>query len=160
CVLVTIILPVVSVAATATSAYACSCGGASDARAFADADAVFAGKLVHYEPPPQQRVMSSADPAVWTFRVREVYKGKVTRTQEVVSPVSGATCGLEIPRAGTFLVFGLRAVPAGSVNLWPGPAKGQLFAHLCGGTRDVSAGPLEPGLADPHPPRPLPNAPR
>src|SRR5262245_47645854 len=40
----------------------------------------------------------------------------------------------------------------------PRPRTVSLFAHLCGGTRDVSTGPLEAGLAEPYPPRATPKA--
>jgi hypothetical protein len=123
---------------------ACSCGALSDATAFARADAVFVGSVVGYEPPPGP-VVSSVAPARWTFEVREVYKGAVARTQEVVSEFAGASCGLEIPKSGAFLVFG--TIRSGGPG--PAPASGQLYAGLCGGTRAVSEGVLEPGLARP-----------
>jgi hypothetical protein len=120
---------------SAAPAHACSCSAASDEQYFAGAEAVFRGQLVSYTPPPPP-VMSSADPAVWTFAVSEVYKGVVAPTQPVVSAVSGATCGLEIPHQGEFFVFASRR------DIMGNPTPGQYHASLCGGTRSTSAGPL------------------
>ena len=80
--------------------------------------------------------MSSADPAIWTFAVSEVYKGDVAPTQPVVSAVSGATCGLELAHQGEFFVFVNRR------DLMGQPTPDQYHANLCGGTRSTSAGPL------------------
>lgn len=118
-------------------AVACDCGGLSDADAFDRADAVFVGEVAGYEPPGDAEVMSSADPARWTFEVEAVYKGEVTATQTVVSEWSGASCGLEIPRTGEFVVFASRS---GSFSLTPEP--GEYYAGLCGGTRSTAQGPL------------------
>lgn len=146
---VALVLALSTVVSDARPAGACSCVGFSDADAFARADAVFVGTVVGYEPPAQPG--SSADPALWTFEVRQVYKGEVTRTQQVVSEVSGASCGLEIPRSGEFLVFADTRTSGPS----PVPAAGQFYAGLCGGTRALSKGVLEPGLASPHAPVPV-----
>ncbi len=121
----------------AAPAAACSCVGFTDAQSFDRADAVFVGEVVGYEPPPQKDVMSSGDPATWTFEVSGVYKGEVTSTQEVVSEVDGASCGLEIPQRGEFVVF------ATSNGFALEPGEGQYYAGLCGGTRSTAAGPLE-----------------
>jgi len=118
-------------------AWGCSCATGSDADAFARAHAVFVGEVVDYGPPPQGDVMSSADPATWTFEVSGVYKGEVTSTQEVVSEVDGASCGLEIPQRGEFVVFATK----GGFAIESG--EGQYYAGLCGGTRSTSAGPLD-----------------
>ncbi len=150
--LVAAVVPVIGVAADATPAHACSCLASTDADAFARADAVFVGRLIGYEVP--RRPTSSLAPAVWKFKVRDVYKGKVLRKQEVVSAVSGASCGLEIPERGTFLVF---ANTASSNRIEPRPAKGQLQANLCGGTRAFGGGVLDPSLGEPHAPRGLPS---
>ena len=85
---------------------------------------------------------SSIDPARWTFTVSRVFKGDVTATQVVVSEVSGASCGLEIPRRGEFLVFAETA-PA---RLSPEPGAGELYAGLCGGTWVATDGALDPAL--------------
>ena len=126
----------VMIGPAADPAFACSCGVLSDEMAFEYADAVFIGDLVDYEPPPNRDVMSSADPATWTFEVSEVYKGEVGAHQEVVSEVLGSSCGLELPREGEFLVFATEAGFEIAVG------DGQYYAGLCGGTRATSAGPL------------------
>lgn len=120
----------------ADPAFACDCSAPTDETAFEQSDAVFVGQFVSYEPPPTRAVMSSADPATWTFEVSEVYKGDVAAIQEVVSEVSGASCGLEIPREGEFLVF------ATNEGFEMAVGDGQYYAGLCGGTRSTSVGPL------------------
>ena len=117
-------------------AHACSCFASSEEALFDTADAVFRGELVGYQAPPVQPVMSSTDPATWTFAVTEVYKGEVAPTQPVLSSVSGASCGLELPHAGEFYVFVSRR------DLMGQPTPDQYQANLCGGTRSTSAGPL------------------
>lgn len=133
-----------SLVLAASPAAACSCGPASDAEYFDWADVVFTGELVDYsfvEDPDGDGISSSADPAVWTFEVIEVWKGDAAPTQPVLSPVSGASCGLEIPKTGTFHVFATHTDP----NDWLGFRPGNLQASLCGGTRAVSAAALEFG---------------
>lgn len=127
----------------ARRAEACSCvAGGTDQAAFDRSDAVFVGQVADYAPPPQRETMSSADPATWTFEVSEVYKGEVAPTQEVVSEVSGASCGLEIPHHGEFLVFAETESPMdGRDGQYVGD--GQFYAGLCGGTRSTGEGPLE-----------------
>lgn len=123
-------------------ASACSCVGLSDAEALAHADTVFTGEVVGYQAPSTSR---SDELALWTFKAREVYKGEVGRIQEVSSEYLGASCGLEIPKTGEFLVFG------STQSLGPRPILGavQLYAGLCGGTRSVGEGALQAGLAKP-----------
>ncbi len=121
---------------SAQPAHACSCMAVTDEDAFAAADVVFRGQLAGYEPPPLQAYMSSADPAVWTFAVSQVHKGDVAPSQQIVSPVSGASCGLELPHQGEFLVFATRRSFDGPVS------DGRYHANLCGGTRSTAAGPL------------------
>jgi hypothetical protein len=126
----------VVVGPAADPVFACDCRVPPDATAFEQSDAVFVGQLVDYQPPPTRAVMSSADPATWIFEVSEVYKGEVAAIQEVVSEVSGASCGLEIPREGEFLVF------ATEQGFQMAVRDGQYYAGLCGGTRSASAGAL------------------
>lgn len=117
-------------------AAACDCSVLPDAAAFEQSDAVFVGELVDYESPPANAGMST-DPATWVFEVSEVYKGDVAATQEVVSEVSGASCGLEIPREGEFLVF------ATEEGFRMDVGDDQYYAGLCGGTRSASVAPLD-----------------
>jgi len=109
--------------------------GSTDEENFARSDAVFVGEVVAYAPPPPPAT-SSGDPATWTFAVSEVYKGDVGASQEIVSAVSSATCGISVPRQGQVLVFATRQgfqLPL---------AQGQYAASLCGGTRSLQGGPL------------------
>lgn len=115
-------------AMTAAPAQACSCmSGTVMAQQFADADAVFTGRLIDRRvehPDDPQR--SSADPAYHLFAVDTVLKGAVDDRQEVVSADDGASCGLEIRGKGPQLVFAdLR--------------DGELSAHLCNGTAKLTA---------------------
>jgi hypothetical protein len=133
---------------SAVPAAACSCAPIDDEGAFDAADVVFVGELIDYEPPPRAEVMSSADPATWTFGVGEVFKGEAMAVQDVLSAVSGATCGLELPREhATVLVFANH--PAGGAD----GGNGDLEASLCGGTRlgDAPAAFAEVG----RPPKPV-----
>jgi lactam utilization protein B len=102
---------VVLTVAVAPAASACSCVGGTTQRFFADADAVFTGRLVSREEPAT--VTSSADPALHVFAVDTVYKGTVHQSQGVISPVSGATCGLELTGDGPFVVFATRSADLG-----------------------------------------------
>lgn len=143
-------------AGRADPAVACSCIYMGDADSFHLADVVFRGVWHGYEPPTTAEVMSSMDPATWTFTVREVYKGTATAEQDVVSPVSGASCGLEIPHEGEFFVFANRVGDRdggdffGSLHHDPN----RLIASLCGGTRSVVDGPLAVDGITPRPPEP------
>lgn len=97
----------------APSASACSCTGGTAADQALRADAVFAGRLV------DRRVVDGT--ALHVFAVDTVYTGRVAARQGVLSPASGASCGLELAGDGPFLVF---ADHAG----------GRLASDLCGGT--------------------------
>ena len=125
----------------AASAAACSCGGASDAQLLEWADVVFTGELIDYSfraDADGDGLRSSADPAVWTFAVTDVWKGEALAVQPVLSPVSGASCGLEIPTSGTFHVFANNTDPTD----WLEYPAGGIQANLCGGTRSVDDGAL------------------
>ncbi len=134
------------------TASACSCVESTDAELLDAVDVVFRGTLIDYEfveDPDGDGEWSSSDPATYTFAVSEVLKGTATETQRVLSPVDGASCGLEIPHEGEFIVLA-QAV------LWDGPAlaEGDLAAYLCDGTRPASAGfehDLQPYPPDPNP---------
>jgi len=146
----------------ASPAAACSCGEATDEEYFGWADVVFVGELIDYEyieDPDGDGTSSSADPATFTFAVERVFKGAAATTQAVLSPHSGASCGLEIlgyPQGqaeGRFVVFANDTVE-GDERDFPG---GNLVAHLCGGTRgadqplslSVDGRPPDPGVAVP-----------
>lgn len=144
---VALVLPLSIEVFDAVPAGACRCARFSDADAFARADAVFVGSVIGYESPARP-ISSSADPAVWTFAVRQVYKGEVRRNQQIVSELMSVSCGLDIPKSGEFLVFASTRTSGSSTT----PAAGQYYAGMCGGTRALSEGVLLPGLATPHAP--------
>jgi hypothetical protein len=123
----------------ASPASACSCVGGTTQQFLDRADAVFTARLVSREE-PRGTIISSADPALHVFAVDTVVKGTAHEQQGVLSPVSGATCGLELTGEGPFVVFATR-----STDLGGGPfatlADDQYAAFLCGGTA-----PLTPAL--------------
>lgn len=140
------------------TAGACSCRPGTDQDHFERADVVFQGELISYdfdEDPDGDGISSSADPAVWTFAVSDVFKGATRQTTAIYSPVSGASCGLEIPKQGTFFVF---ANYIDGTNTEPGYPIGELRAGGCGGARPVFPDPLD---LDPpvEPVRPIADAP-
>ena len=134
------------------TAVACSCAQVTDAELVDVVDVIFRGTIIDYQYAKDadgDGTTSSLDPVTFTFAVEEVYKGKATETQRVLSPNSGASCGLEIPNEGEFIVFAQSA-------LWDGPAlaEGELAAYLCDGTRPATAGfdtDVEPLAPDPNP---------
>ena len=75
-------------------AAACSCALGDARTRLARADGAFVGTFVEKREPAE--VGSSADDAVYVFRVEQTVKGSLPATLEVVSPVSGASCGLEL----------------------------------------------------------------
>jgi hypothetical protein len=98
---------------TAPAASACSCTGGTTADSALSADAVFSGRLADRE------VVGGT--ALHVFTVDAVYAGQVAARQGVLSPASGASCGLELAGEGPFLVFAARE-------------DDRLVADLCGGT--------------------------
>ncbi|WP_040338738.1 hypothetical protein [Candidatus Blastococcus massiliensis] len=122
----------------AAPAQACSCAEATAAQYLESADAVFTGRLVSREAPEER--ITSADPALHVFAVDTVHKGSVTERQEILSPMSGASCGLEITDDGPVAVFASRT-PDPYINGEASAADDQYFAYLCDGT-----GPLTPEL--------------
>ncbi len=115
----------------ATPVSACSCVGGTTQEFFDRADAVFTARLVSREE-PRGRLTSSADPALHVFAVDTVFKGTAHERQGVVSPVSGATCGLELSGDGPFAVFAARSAELGGMRF--ALADDQYAAFLCGGT--------------------------
>ena len=109
-------------------AWACSCAQ-GDADEFARwADVVVVGTVTDREPPPPEEVMSTADPATYTVAVTRVLKGEAAPTTQVLSAISGASCGLEgIEIGAEYVVF---AAHDG----------GELWANGCGGTRLAAPG--------------------
>jgi hypothetical protein len=91
------------------------------------------GTVTGITPPPQRRVMSSMDPATYTVEVEDVHKGDAGETIEVLSPNSGASCGLEgIEEGGRYVVFA-------SHQSMEGHDEDHLWANLCGGTAPATS---------------------
>jgi hypothetical protein len=135
----TLLLSVLVLAAgllVAPPASACSCVGGTTQEFLDRADAVFTGRLVSRAEPPGP-VTSSADPALHVFAVDTVVKGTVHEEQGVVSPVSGATCGLELSGEGPFVVFATRSTDVGGTS-FAVLDDGQYAAFLCGGTQPLT----------------------
>jgi hypothetical protein len=123
----------------ATSASACSCVGGTTQEFLDRADAVFTARPLSRQEPPEP-VLSSADPALHVFAVDTVFKGTAHEQQAVLSPMSGATCGLELVGEGPFVVFATRSTDLGGES-FATLADDQYAAFLCGGTA-----PLTPAL--------------
>ena len=136
---------------TAEPAWACSCESRSDEAAIAHADAAFSGTLV--ETSITGDVVGSDHPERFVFDVRDVFKGEVRATQTVVTPVDGASCGLEISGPGLHLVFAFD-----SSQMTSGARAGELYSDLCSGTRPLAGGGLAVDVA-PTPPIAAGNAP-
>lgn len=118
------------VGVTATPAAACSCAGQSLQESRRQADVVLAGEVLRREEPDGSG--SSTARATYVVQVDRVYEGEAFEVQEVVTVVSGASCGLELPASGPALLF------AGRHGVdWLGldPDPGQLVATLCGGSQ-------------------------
>lgn len=80
------VLAVLALAAAA-EAYACSCRPVDLERDLPTADGAMIGTVL-------ERTVSG-ETATYRFRVEQVYKGDVDSRAEVVTPASGAACGLE-----------------------------------------------------------------
>ncbi len=137
----------------ASPSFACSCARASTEQYVDGADAVFTGTVTGKEPPPERAVMSSMDPITYTFDVERWFKGERENPVEILSAMSGASCGLEGVRAGQRYVVFASESRRGDRELW---------ASLCGGTAPWSAD-LEsdvaaaagPGVVEPPSPAPV-----
>jgi hypothetical protein len=69
-------------------AYACSCRPVDLVRDLPAADGAIIGAVLERS--------VSGDTATYLFRVEQVYKGAIENRVEVVTPASGASCGLEL----------------------------------------------------------------
>jgi hypothetical protein len=121
---------------SAGPAAACSCGGGTDAQAFASADVVFSGELIEVRTPPGD-TYSSIDPERFVFDVQQVYKGDARAQQSVVTAREGASCGLELSGRGPFLVFA-QTEAGRDFDI----VDGELTSGLCTGSRELSEIPV------------------
>ena len=143
---------------TARPAAACSCAVMSEAKKAAYADAIFVGTLIDRRiGQPSGAATISTQMAVWTFEVSRVYKGTVSRRQEIATAMSGASCGLELSGPGPFLVFARRPNDPVAKSWWGDRQldPGQYVSHLCLGSRALSDG-GEPTVDGPPPSSPAP----
>lgn len=115
--------------------FACSCVTAEAAAHVGGATVVVSGTVTDVVPPRSTKVMSSMDPATYIVEVDQVFKGQAGPTVEVLSPNSGASCGLENVAPGR------RYVVFASHQSMEGTDTDHLWANLCGGT-----GPATPEL--------------
>lgn len=147
----------------ASPAQACSCVGGTTAEFTERADAVFTGRLVS-RTEPNDLITSSADPALHVFAVDAVAKGAVSERQEVLSPVSGASCGLELTGEGTVVVFATRTADSYLSDSGPELEDDQYYAYLCDGSAPLTPqleaelaalGPVAPPASDPRPATPV-----
>lgn len=118
----------------ATPAGACSCIGPMSPDDYLNqADAAFLGdviaaRIADPESLTQGDVRVGSASMVFTFDVREVYKGSVRERQEVVSNMDGAACGAGFELNRRYLVYAR------------GPANGsQLATSLCEGSGEFQA---------------------
>jgi hypothetical protein len=119
----------------AAPSFACSCAGGGAADFVGRAGVVVSGTVTDVLAPSERRVMSSMDPATYVVDVDQVFKGESGSTLEVLSPNSGASCGLEdVEPGGRYVVFA-------SHQSMEGHDPEHLWANLCGGT-----GPATPKL--------------
>ena len=140
----------------AAPAYACSCVSESVSAQAKRADAVFVGTITERSSAATTTggIWSSTDEVTYNVQVDEVYKGSVRATQQVVSVLSGASCGLEVELGRRYLLFP-RADAADPME--PTPAPGQFVGSLCDGTTPATPQvlmELQTTLGHPQPPMP------
>lgn len=124
----------VLVVSTATAG-ACTCAARTDQEAFDAADVVFEATVVDV-----LEGIGPDDPAVWSFAVTDVYKGRVRQAETVHTNGDDLTCGLTLSGDGPAFVFA-RWITADDAA--PGYPIGGLRADQCGGSRTVADTPLD-----------------
>jgi len=131
------------------TASACSCMMHTDESAYVDADVVFVGTLTEIVPPEPQADGSWRSDALerFVFEVSAVHKGEAMEHQVVVTAADGASCGLELPPGGPYLMF---ARSSGD----PRSRGGELSSSLCSGSRPLGSAPLPAGFGEGRPPTP------
>jgi hypothetical protein len=87
-----------------------------------------------------RRVMNSSDRAVLTFEVDRVYKGAVSKRQEIVSRMSNGSCRREFAGRGPFLIFAWRPSPdaSGPFQLESGQYRSDM--NICNRSRALADG--------------------
>ena len=106
-----VLLGVLSLAVVA-EAYACSCAPVDLERDLPTADGAIIGTVL-------ERTVAG-ETATYRFRVEQIYKGDIDSRADVVTPASGAACGLEA-KVGDRL--GLLLDPRRATSGRPGSAR-------------------------------------
>lgn len=126
-----LIVGVTAVALPASAAQACSCGELTIDEAFEQADAAFVGELIEI----RRSAMTSTDaPTRFIFDVTSVLQGDVYKTQSIVSPASGASCGLDLPMDTAVIVYGRDDAH----DLDGAMLEGEYFSTLCDGNAPLA----------------------
>lgn len=127
-------------------ASACGCFGVDDFEAFENADTVFTAELIEIRSPKKYLSLGSNSSKRFIFAVDEVFSGNVSSEQSVVTPGSGAACGLEISGPGPFLIFATDGASDPDLDT----VSGELESGLCGGTRLLSDADLPASFGAPY----------
>ncbi|MEU6719314.1 hypothetical protein ABZ897_48300 [Nonomuraea sp. NPDC046802] len=124
-------------AGTSTAAHACSCARMTPAQSAEQATAVFTGTVV------AARDARSPDPAVFTFRADNVYKGTPAAEFTLATNVDSAACGYAFEKGTRYLVFAGSETSTLAEKV-PGV---ELSSSLCSGNVPIQqgTGPLRPG---------------
>lgn len=89
-----------------TACYACDCAAPPPPReALENSYAVFSGKVIAIEEPPQGQMMSTSDPVTVTFEVKESWKGNFDGTATVKTPMASVSCGFSFIEGEQYLVY-------------------------------------------------------
>jgi hypothetical protein len=107
---------------SARPAGACSCVFQTSVQHAANADVIFAGRLLEIDEGVRGPIFSSMDPITYRFEVDRVLKGAVSKSASVVSAASGGSCGLEQMNVGE------------RYTIFAQGGAGSLRSGLCGGT--------------------------
>jgi hypothetical protein len=120
-----------------STAHACSCMNPLEMldEMVVSSDAVFVGTVVEIRRP--EVAMSSMAESRFVFEVDQVFQGSVRELQSIVTASDGASCGIELSRGATALVF------AREEGFDVSPDAGEYESSLCG----VVAGPSAAAIA-------------
>ncbi|MBA2337378.1 MAG: hypothetical protein H0V96_06435 [Acidimicrobiia bacterium] len=131
-------------------AAACTCIEMTDAEAFDQAPVVFTGEMTDVlEPAPDAILEEPRAPLRFIFSVDVVLKGVAHANQSVVTTTNRVPCGLSLSGPGPYLVFADHPTQQIELDGW---VEGELYADLCGGTRDLDAAGVPAAFGDGVPP--------
>lgn len=125
----------------ASPAFACKCVVSSDRQNYDRADVVFKAKLGKVTPRTREedQVSGSSGSRVFEFVPGRADKGKVTTPQRVSTPLSSATCGVQLSGQGPFVVYAYKR--SADDRQQDGRSAPKLAISSCRGTREI--GPKE-----------------